>query len=238
MKQILVSLIIIALALSCDQAKKKVEITTFNDSVSYIIGNNIYKNLFPDSTMEEEMNLEILKQGLNDTKDGNFTYSDSTIRDLMGRFQQQMQQKQMQKQIEMQQKQAEEAKGNKADGAKFLEENKSNDGVMETESGLQYQVITEGTGEKPIATNTVKVHYTGTLLDGTVFDSSVERGEPAQFPLNGVIKGWTEGLQLMRVGSKYKFFIPSNLAYGDQGRPSLPAGSTLIFEVELLEIVK
>jgi len=109
--------------------------------------------------------------------------------------------------------------------------------TITTASGLKYQVLKRGSGGKsPKATDTVKVHYHGTLLDGTVFDSSVQRGEPISFPLNQVIAGWTEGLQLMQVGDKFKFTIPANLAYGDISRPKIPAGSTLVFEVELLGI--
>ena len=125
----------------------------------------------------------------------------------------------------------------KAKGQKFLDENKTKDGVVTLPSGLQYKVITMGTGAKPLATDVVKVHYHGTTIDGTVFDSSVQRGEPISFALNQVIPGWTEGVQLMPVGSKFIFFIPSNLAYGDQGAGGvIKPGSTLIFEVELLGI--
>ncbi len=121
-------------------------------------------------------------------------------------------------------------------GSAFLAENAKKDGVQQTESGLQYQIIKEGDGAKPKATDRVKVHYHGTLTDGTVFDSSVERGEPVEFPVTGVIPGWVEALQMMPVGSKWKLFIPSDLAYGDRATGSIPAGSTLIFEVDLLEI--
>ena len=127
---------------------------------------------------------------------------------------------------------------NKAENERFLEENKLRPEVTTTESGLQYEVLKAGKGKKPQATDKVKVHYHGTLIDGTVFDSSVERGEPIEFSLNGVIAGWTEGLQLMPVGSKYKFYIPQQLGYGSHAAGSIPPYSTLIFEVELLDIVK
>ena len=125
----------------------------------------------------------------------------------------------------------------KEEGEKFLAENQKREGVKVTASGLQYEVLEATLGQKPKATNTVKVHYEGTLIDGTVFDSSYKRGEPISFPLNGVIKGWTEGLQLMSIGSKYKFYIPYELGYGERGAgPSIPPFATLIFTVELLEI--
>ncbi len=124
-------------------------------------------------------------------------------------------------------------------GEKFLSENKQKPEVKETASGLQYVVEKEGTGAQPTAADEVTVHYTGKLLDGTVFDSSVNRGEPATFPLNRVIPGWTEGVQLMKEGAKYTFFIPSDLAYGAQGVPNaIPPHSTLIFEVELIKVIK
>jgi FKBP-type peptidyl-prolyl cis-trans isomerase len=127
---------------------------------------------------------------------------------------------------------------NKKDGDAFLASNKSKSGVKATASGLQYMVEKEGTGAKPKATDTVKVNYLGTKIDGTKFDSSYDRGQPATFPLNGVIKGWSEGLQLMPVGSKYKLFVPSDLAYGENGPGQIGPNATLIFEVELLDIEK
>jgi FKBP-type peptidyl-prolyl cis-trans isomerase len=134
--------------------------------------------------------------------------------------------------------QAKDTEIKKAAGEKFLAENKTKEGVKTTASGLQYQVLVPKDGAKPNATDTVKVHYVGTLVDGTKFDSSVDRGEPISFPLNQVIPGWTEGVQLMSVGSKYKFFVPYNLGYGEQGagNGAIPGYATLIFEVELLGI--
>ncbi|WGE75132.1 FKBP-type peptidyl-prolyl cis-trans isomerase [Actinobacillus equuli] len=134
--------------------------------------------------------------------------------------------------------QAEAFKAIEADNKAFLEENKKAKGVVVTESGLQYEVLTEGSGAKPTADSTVRVHYTGSLIDGTVFDSSVKRGTPAEFPVGGVIKGWTEALQLMTVGSKWRLTIPQELSYGERGAgASIPPFATLIFEVELLDIL-
>jgi len=136
-------------------------------------------------------------------------------------------------------KQNQEIEVEKEKGRQFLTENKKRNGVYETASGLQYEVIVMGNGPKPEATDKVKVHYTGKTLDGQVFDSSVERGQPIDFGLNQVIRGWTEGLQLMPVGSKYMLYIPSDLAYGDRGSGALiKPGATLVFEVELLDIPK
>ena len=138
----------------------------------------------------------------------------------------------------MQAAQAEQAKEASAEGQKFLDENAQREGVTVTESGLQFEVITEGSGEKPTAASTVKTHYHGTLIDGTVFDSSYDRGEPVEFPVGGVIKGWTEALQMMTVGSKWRLAIPYELAYGEQGAGgAIGPFQTLVFDVELLEIV-
>ena len=139
----------------------------------------------------------------------------------------------------LQKKEAEAGKAARQAGEDFLKANATKEGVVVLPSGLQYNVITEGKGAKPKATDKVKCHYEGTLIDGTVFDSSYRRGEPATFPLNGVIAGWTEGVQLMAEGSKYRFYIPYNLAYGSRGAgASIPPYAALIFDVELIEIVK
>jgi FKBP-type peptidyl-prolyl cis-trans isomerase FklB len=161
-----------------------------------------------------------------------------------------MQEKQMamqkaeeeQRKAEEEQRKAEMApmiEKNKREGAAFLEENKKKEGVVTTASGLQYKVITKGTGPSPKATDKVKVHYKGTLLDGKVFESSYDTNQPIEFLLNQVIKGWNEGLQLMQVGAKYQFFIPYDLGYGEMGRgDKIPPSTVLTFEVELLDIVK
>lgn len=155
------------------------------------------------------------------------------MRPLLQRFQQEFEKRQQAEHEKM----MASKEDNIAAGKKFLEENALNKSVYQTKSGLQYKIEKKGNGKKPSANSKVKVHYTGKLLDGKVFDSSVERGQPAEFFLNQVIPGWTEGLQLMDVGSKYILYIPHNLAYGEQVVGSIPPGSTLIFEVELLEIL-
>jgi len=201
------------------------KIENSGDSVSYALGHSVGSNLkaqFPD------VNPQVIASALIDAFEGkenklfkNNQEAETYIRNYM--------------------KQAADKKAleNKAKGEAFLAENAKKSGVQTTASGLQYEVMKAAEGPKPTAESVVKVHYHGTTIDGEVFDSSVERGEPAQFPLNGVIKGWTEGLQLMSVGSKYKFFIPADLAYGArQAGAKIGPNSTLIFEVELLEIVK
>jgi FKBP-type peptidyl-prolyl cis-trans isomerase FkpA/FKBP-type peptidyl-prolyl cis-trans isomerase FklB len=150
---------------------------------------------------------------------------------------QEMQQAMMKMQQDRMASRKKEAEENIKKGKDFLEKNKSKEGVKVTESGLQYKVMKEGTGTSPKKSDTVKVHYKGTLIDGTEFDSSYKRKEPAEFPVTGVIKGWTEALMLMKTGGKWELYIPAELAYGEMGRPSIPPNSTLVFEVELIEIV-
>jgi FKBP-type peptidyl-prolyl cis-trans isomerase len=157
--------------------------------------------------------------------------TDEQAQKIMQEFGQKMQAKQIAKMME-------EGKLNQEKGDKFLAENGKKTGVVTTPSGLQYQVMTAGKGAKPTAADGVKVNYKGTLLDGKEFDSSYKRGEPAVLPLGGVIPGWSEGLQLMQVGSKYKFWIPAKLAYGEQAPPMIGPNQVLEFEVELLDIIK
>lgn len=200
------------------------------DPPSYIIGSNIAENLKEQGI---DINLESLLAGMKDVLHGEGSrFSAEETQQIMTQFQETMQAKK-------QQSAAEAGARNAAEGAAFLKENSQREGVFATASGLQYEVLTAGAGAKPKVTDRVRVHYHGTLLDGSVFDSSVERGEPAEFPLNGVIKGWTEGLQLMPTGAKYRFFIPSALAYGERGTDGdIGPNAVLTFDVELLEIVK
>lgn len=209
-------------------AKDKLE--TERDKVSYMVGMQIGASL---QQIKDEVDLPVLFQAIETSlKNGTPLLSAEDAQEVQKSFAERLQAKHAAEQ-------AAAAKKNKDEGEAFMTQNKGKKGVTATASGLQYQVMTQGKGAKPAATDTVKVHYTGTLLDGTKFDSSVDRGEPATFALNAVIPGWTEALQLMPVGSKYTLWIPSELAYGDRGTPG-PIGpnATLKFEVELLEIVK
>jgi FKBP-type peptidyl-prolyl cis-trans isomerase FklB len=193
------------------------------DSFSYAIGLSIAS--FYKAQGVKDINNQLVLKALTDARNNKPLLNDQQVNNCIVNY--------------MQSARSEKASGNKKAGEAFLAENKKKAGVVTTPSGLQYQVLKEGNGPKPTADDQVKVHYRGTLLDGTEFDSSIGRGEPITFGLKNVIPGWTEGVQLMPVGSKYRFFIPSNLAYGDNpAGPHIKEGSTLIFEVELLEIVK
>ena len=221
MKKLLTFGLVLLFAGSTLSVKSQEEMTK-EQKISYAIGANLGTQVSHDGI---ELNLDALVQGLRDAMAGQNKFSDE-----------QMQEAFMMLQQDMQAKQNSAVAVEKEKGRIFLEENKKNPDVKVTPSGLQYKVITMGTGEKPAATNTVTVKYKGTLLDGTVFDSTEKQGgEPIQFPLNGVIPGWTEGVQLMPTGSKFIFYIPSDLAYGDRGAgPQIPGGATLIFEIELI----
>ncbi len=197
---------------------------TDQQKFSYTIGMNIGQSFGAQGL---EIDLQAVINGLTDAVKKNEAKMTPA----------QMQEAMMKLQQTMQAKQAGDSTQNLAEGKAFAQENAKKKGVTTTKSGLQYNVITKGTGTvHPKATDKVTVHYNGTLIDGTVFDSSYKRGEPATFPLNGVIKGWTEGVQLMVTGDKYLFVIPADLAYGPQGRPGIPANATLVFEVELISI--
>lgn len=220
----------VLLVVSCNKtgATKK-PLKTELDSVSYAIGMDVARNV---KTSFDDFDNELFIQGFTNFSDSTDILLEQA--DAQKVVQAYFQKKQQEKAAERQ------AAGqkNKEEGEAFLAENKAKDGVQTTESGLQYIVLKEGTGAQPTTASKVKVHYHGTLLDGTVFDSSVDRGEPAEFGVTQVIKGWTEGLQLMKEGAKYKFFVPQELAYGANPRPggAIQPYATLIFDVELLEV--
>ena len=212
-------------------AKKPAVLTlkTQKDKASYAIGLNIGKSMHKDSV---DIDPSILLRGLKDgLAGGKPLLTDDEARAAMVTLQSEMRKKQEEKMLV-------QGEANKKEGETFLADNKTKDGVVTLPSGLQYKILKEGTGPKPVATDTVVCNYKGTLLDNTEFDSSYKRGQPATFPVSGVIKGWTEALQLMPVGSKWQLFIPSELAYGARGGPGGGIGpnATLIFEVELMSV--
>ncbi|QQS51701.1 MAG: FKBP-type peptidyl-prolyl cis-trans isomerase [Bacteroidota bacterium] len=228
MKHILKSIIVlvfVAIAFSCQsQPGQKAKLKTNFDTVSYMIGMSVGAS-FEQLPSKDQISPELIAKGIYDVlKQGDTLFTMEEMQNYLREFS-----------MAEQEKASEKAKKENTD---FLEKNKANEGVAVTESGLQYRVIKEGAGVKPAATDKVKVHYTGKLIDGTVFDSSVERGTPAEFGLNQVIPGWTEGLQLMSVGSIYELTIPFELAYGPRGSGQvIPPYATLVFEVELIEIL-
>lgn len=209
--------------------REQVEALSETDRQAYALGEYMGGSAYQFKDMGIELNVDVLKQGFAAALNGEALYTPQEA----GVFLQALQQAAQAKQQELA---GAEADKNAAEGAEYLAEAAKKEGAMTTESGIVYEVITAAEGEKPTADSTVTVHYSGTLIDGTKFDSSYDRGQPSSFPLNGVIKGWTEGLQLMSVGSKYRFHIPGNLAYGKQGRPSIPPNATLVFDVELISI--
>ena len=207
--------------------------TTTAEQHSYALGASM--GIFAKTRLEQQQALEIevdqkaLEAGFNDALAGNTQFSDAEIQTFA-----------QASDTALREKQAAEAEKNSAkimaEGEAYLAENAKREGVITTDSGLQYEVLTKGDGASPKAVDTVTVHYKGTLLNGEQFDSSYDRGQPTSFPLNGVIPGWTEGVQLMEVGAKYRFHIPSELAYGGRTAGSIPPHSTLIFDVELLDV--
>src|SRR5207253_3290571 len=212
-----------SLALPLFGQEKSPQLKDQKDKVSCSIGLNIGFNL---NRQNVQINPDVLAAGIKDAIAGKPQLTTDQVKEVMTTFEK-----------DMQQKQKAAGEKNASEGAKFIEENKKKEGVKTTASGLQYKAIKEGTGAQPKATDMVTVNYRGTLIDGTEFDSSYKRGQPATFPLNGVIKGWTEAVQLMKVGSKYQLVIPSNRAYGERAMGAdVGPNATLIFEVELQDV--
>ncbi len=211
-------------------AEKAIKLDTQKDKASYSIGVQLGKQI---TKIQDMVNNDAIIAGFKDSLSGTEPkLSAEEMQSTMAAFQQNMVAAQKAKQEQM-------ASSGKAEGEKYLAANKTKEGVKTTASGLQYKIITPGTGATPKATDTVVTHYTGTLIDGKVFDSSYKRNSPATFPVNGVIKGWTEALQLMKTGAKWQLVIPSELAYGARGAgASIGPNQVLIFEIELLEIKK
>jgi FKBP-type peptidyl-prolyl cis-trans isomerase FklB len=202
-------------------AKPAPALKSLNDSASYAMGIS-FANFYVQQGFSN-INVALVNKAINDViSKKKVLLSNEEANMIMMRY--------------VNQAQEAKAKGNIEAGEKFLDQNKTKPGVKTTASGLQYEVLKEGNGPKPLETDTVTVHYVGTLLNGEEFDNSYKRGQPISLPLNGVIRGWTEALQLMPLGSKYKLYIPYQLGYGTQGAGSIPPGSALVFEVELLKI--
>ena len=214
----------------------QVELKTFEQKLSYGLGLNVGRSLKEDGMSPDPA---LVARGIRDALTGaQPMLSDEELEAVFGQVQQQMQAKAAAEQQKMEAMMKDQGAKNVPAGKQFLAENMKKEGVKTTASGLQYKVLKQGDGPKPKATDVVKVHYHGTLPDGTVFDSSVARGMPAQFRLDQVIPGWTEGVQLMPVGSKYTFWLPSDLAYGERGAGAkIPPNQVLVFDVELLGIV-
>ncbi len=231
MKHNIALLLSLVLPTACLQAQNdSLPLTSQKDKVSYAIGYNIGMNL---KNQQYDVDPNIIARGIKDLLSGTEpAMTETEARQALQEYQQALFQK---RQEEM----AAAAAKNKEEGQAWLAENATKEGVVTLESGLQYKVLASGDGESAGPNDTVKVNYRGTLIDGTVFDSSYDRGQPAQFRVTGVIKGWTEALQLMKQGDKWQLFIPSDLAYGDRPQgDKIKPGSTLIFEVELLEVTK
>lgn len=209
-------------------AQDKLNLQDKKQRISYSIGADIGSNF---KRNDIEVDVKALAAGLADALAGKTALTDAEIRETITAFRTELMEKFQKKQDELAQK-------NLKEGEEFLAANAKKEGVKVTKSGLQYQVIKSGKGKTPKANDMVKTHYHGTLIDGTVFDSSVERNEPAVFPVSGVIPGWTEALQMMKEGDKWKLFIPAKLAYGERGAGQrIPPNSVLIFEIELLEVL-
>ncbi|MBX2974207.1 MAG: FKBP-type peptidyl-prolyl cis-trans isomerase [Flavobacteriales bacterium] len=225
------AVVAITLLSACSQGQKgrNAALKTTMDSVSYAIGADIGGNLKRGKI--DSLNVDLLAAGLSDGLDSNLRLDQETLQHVMQSFMMKMQMK-------MQAEEAAKGEKTRLEGEEYLTANGKRTGVVTTPSGLQYEVITMGTGPKASVSDQVKVHYHGSFVDGEVFDSSVERGEPVQMPVSQWIPGFVEALQMMPAGSKWKLAIPSELAYGPSGNGRIPANSTLLFDLEVLEVVK
>ncbi|MCF6366956.1 MAG: FKBP-type peptidyl-prolyl cis-trans isomerase [Bacteroidales bacterium] len=236
MKKLVLSVVVSVIVFSSckNNEDAKVNLMNFDDSLSYAIGQDIANN-FKQSKLDS-IDINILSKAMKDffAEDTSIMTKEEVSKTLTA-FSMKMRAEQEAKQLEQNKIQF---KAELEAGQKFLEENAAKEGIITTESGLQYKVIKEGKGATPTVSDKVKVHYEGTLIDGTKFDSSYDRGEPAEFGVTQVIKGWTEALQLMKEGSIYELYIPYQLAYGERGSGSIKPFSTLIFKVELISIIK
>ena len=232
---LLAAVAVLTVACNKETQAAKVDLTNNDQKVAYAVGSSFSKQfgsmLKQQADIGMPLDKEIVLQGIIDTLHEKGLLTEEQIKETLTAYGKKVQETVAKQEKEKVAKTAEEGKA-------FLAENAKKDGVIVTKSGLQYSIVKKATGPKPKADDTVTVHYVGTLIDGTEFDSSVKRGKPATFPLNRVIPGWTEGLQLMSVGEKYKFVIPAELGYGEQGAGTIPANATLVFEVELLDIEK
>jgi FKBP-type peptidyl-prolyl cis-trans isomerase len=219
MKSVLTALLGLSIALSLPAAEET-QFKSSKEKASYALGMNIGKQLRQNGAdIDTEIYMKALKEAMSG---GKLLMTDEQVRETLMAFQTELRTKTLDK--------------NKKDGEAFLAENKKKEGIITTASGLQYKIETKGAGKVPKTNDTVVCHYRGTLVDGTEFDSSYKRSEPSSFGVTGVIKGWTEALLMMPVGSKWKLFIPSDLAYGERGRPGIPPNSTLQFDIELISI--
>ncbi len=226
-----VLILLLLLNIECfanEEKKQEIEKADLEKQISYALGYDIFDKLKENF----ELDPEFFMMGAKDSHEKKPKLTEEKLRQILVSYQRLARQKQIER-IKM------ESKANREEGLKFLEENKQKEGVVTLPSGLQYRVVIEGDGPMPKATDTVECHYKGTLIDGTVFDSSYQRGKPATFQVGGVIQGWIEALQMMKVGSKWELTIPPDLAYGDRGAGGLiKPGTTLIFDVEVLGIVE